>query len=281
MQPSAGNIASGAAEDATTILTVPWADSTNRRPALIILASVRLRRGDPGAEALLDEARDLALANGASPYVAWIAAVCAEWRWLQGDSARCAAEAEVGLRLALQHDQPWSLGEAAIWLWRTDALSTAPPDVAAPFALEMAGNWRAAAALWEQLGCPYEQALALLNGGEAAQREALTIFERLGAMPAAEIARRRLRANGVRSLPRGPRPATQANPHGLTTRQLEVLVLMAEGLHNSEIAERLSTTPKTVEHHVSAVLAKLNVRSRSEAISIALTAGLIAHRALA
>jgi DNA-binding CsgD family transcriptional regulator len=272
---------SGAAEDATTILTVPWADSTNRRPALIILASVRLRRGDPGAEALLDEARDLALANGASPYVAWIAAVCAEWRWLQGDSARCAAEAEVGLRLALQHDQPWSLGEAAIWLWRVGAISTVPAGVAAPFALEMAGDWRAAAALWESLGCPYEQALALLKGDEGALRTALTVFERLGAHPAAEITRQRLREGGVRGLPRGPRLATQLNPYGLTPRQLEILLLLAEGLHNSEIAERLSTTPKTVEHHVSAVLAKLGARSRSEAVSIAHTARLNPKIALA
>ncbi len=115
----------------------------------------------------------------------------------------------------------------------------------------------------------------MLNGDEAAQREALAIFEQLGATPAAEIARRKLLRAGVRGLPRGPRPATQANPAGLTPRQLEILLLLAEGLRNAEIAERLSTTPKTVEHHITAVLAKLNARSRAEAVRRAYEAGLI------
>src|SRR5262249_5812189 len=125
------------------------------------------------------------------------------------------------------------------------------------------------------IGCPYERALALLDGDEAAQRDALAIFERLGAAPAAEITRRRLRAAGARGLPRGPRPTTLANPQGLTNRQIEVLRLLADGLSNPEIAERLSTTPKTVEHHVSAVLAKLHARSRTEAVRAAYQLGLL------
>jgi DNA-binding NarL/FixJ family response regulator len=139
----------------------------------------------------------------------------------------------------------------------------------------MAGDWRAAADAWDAIGCPYEQALALLDGDEAAQRNALAIFERLGARPAAEMLRRQLRTAGARGLPRGPRPTTQANPYGLTNRQLEILLLLAEGLRNPEIADRLSTTPKTVEHHVSDVLAKLNVRSRAEAVRLAYQLGLV------
>ena len=139
----------------------------------------------------------------------------------------------------------------------------------------MAGDWRAAADAWEAIGCPYEQALALMDGDEAAQRTALAIFERLGARPAAEIVRQRLRSAGARGLPRGPRPTTQANPYGLTNRQYEILLLLAEGLRNPEIADRLSTTPKTIEHHVSDVLAKLNVRSRAEAVRLAFQLGLV------
>jgi DNA-binding NarL/FixJ family response regulator len=119
--------------------------------------------------------------------------------------------------------------------------------------------------------------MALIDGNEAAQREALAIFERLGARPAAEIVRRRLRSIGARGLPRGPRPTTKANPLGLTARQQEVLRLLAAGLHNNEIADRLSTTPKTVEHHVSAVLAKLHARSRAEAVRLAYESGLIPY----
>ena len=147
---------------------------------------------------------------------------------------------------------------------------------ASPFALEIAGDWRAAADAWEQIGCPYERALALLNGDEVAQRTALALFEGLGARPAAEIGRRRLRTRGVRNVSQGPRAATRANLRGLTNRELEVLSLLAEGLSNSQIAKRLSTSSKTIEHHVSAVLAKLNARSRAEAARKASELGLLA-----
>jgi DNA-binding CsgD family transcriptional regulator len=267
----------GAEEDATAILRVPWASGTNRGPALLVLGYVRLRRGDPGAEALLDEARDLALATGELERIAPMAAARAEWRWLQGDRDQCVAEAKAGFQLALKHHYPSYWGEAAIWLWRGGGLGAVPPRIPGPHALQISGDWRAAAALWEQVGCPYDQALALTDGDEPAQRAALAIFERLGGASAADLTRRRLRAHGVRGLPRGPRPTTRANPQGLTPRQLEILLLLAEGLHNSEIADRLSTTPKTVDHHVSAVLAKLEVRSRAEAVRVAYELGLLPH----
>lgn len=83
-------------------------------------------------------------------------------------------------------------------------------------------------------------------GNASAQRDALSIFERLGAAPAAELIRRKIRATGIGSLSHGPRPATQTNPQGLTPRQFEILLLLAEGLHNAEIADQLLTTPKTL-----------------------------------
>ena len=265
----------GAAEDATAILTTSWANGTNRIPALLVLGRVRARRGDPGAEAVLDEARELALATGVLERVVSVCEARAEWRWLQGDRQQSVAEAERGLQRALTQTYPWYVGELAIWLWRSGGLSEVPDRTPEPFALQMAGDWRAAADCWEQLGCPYEQAMALLDGDEPAQRAALAIFERLGAAPAAEMVRRQLRAAGVRGLPRGPRMATQKNPQGLTTRQLEILLLLAEGLHNTEIADRLSTTPKTAAHHVSAILAKFNARSRGEAVRIAYHLGIL------
>jgi DNA-binding NarL/FixJ family response regulator len=139
----------------------------------------------------------------------------------------------------------------------------------------MRGDWRAAAAAWREIGCPYEEAVALADGDEAARRAALEIFERLGAAPAAERLRHALRASGVRGIPRGPRASTRENAAGLTNRQVEVLALMAEGLSNSEIADRLFISPKTVDHHVGAVLAKLDAGTRAEAASIAIHSGLI------
>jgi DNA-binding CsgD family transcriptional regulator len=109
---------------------------------------------------------------------------------------------------------------------------------------------------------------------ESAMRTALEIFERLGAAPLAGLARRKLRASGVRKIPRGAQERTRNNPHGLTNRELNVLALLAEGLRNAQIASRLFVAEKTIDHHVSAVLAKLNVRSRGEAAAVANQLGL-------
>jgi DNA-binding NarL/FixJ family response regulator len=88
------------------------------------------------------------------------------------------------------------------------------------------------------------------------------------------ILSRRLRELGIRSIPRGPRRRTRENPAGLTPRELEVLALVRDGLRNAEIAQRLVLSEKTVDHHVSAILRKLGVRSRGEATTRAAKLGL-------
>jgi DNA-binding NarL/FixJ family response regulator len=105
--------------------------------------------------------------------------------------------------------------------------------------------------------------------------EALDILDGLEATPAAAKLRRRLRRMGIQGVPRGPRKETRSHPAGLTPRQVEVLELVASGLTNTDIAERLFVSPKTVDHHVSALLTKLGVSSRKEAAALAREQGLV------
>ena len=100
-------------------------------------------------------------------------------------------------------------------------------------------------------------------------RRALDELHRLGARPAATIVARRLRERGARGVPRGPRQAARESPAGLTARETEVLGLLADGFRNAEIAERLFLSPRTVDHHVSAILRKLEAGTRGEAVAAA------------
>jgi DNA-binding NarL/FixJ family response regulator len=117
------------------------------------------------------------------------------------------------------------------------------------------------------------------SGDDKDLRLALGEFQRLGAQPAAAIVARRLRDRGARGLPRGPRPATRSNPAHLTAREVEVLGLLVDGLRNAEIADRLFLSVKTVDHHVSAILRKLGVRTRGAAAAAAVTQGLVVRDA--
>jgi DNA-binding CsgD family transcriptional regulator len=186
--------------------------------------------------------------------------------WLKGDAAGVDAATAETFELALERGNGRDIGELAVWRARAGLLAEAPEPCLAPYALEIDGDPRAAAAAWAALGAPYERALALVAADEPdALLEALTVLDELGAVPLAARVRARLRELGARSIPRGPRPSTRANPAGLSARELEVLDLVGEGLSNTEIAERLVLSSRTVEHHVASARRKLGASSRHEA----------------
>jgi DNA-binding CsgD family transcriptional regulator len=199
-----------------------------------------------------------------------------EAAWIRGDPGRAREATQDALDLAV------SVGAAGVatclqaWRRRAGVAEAPRGPVAGQYALELAGDATAAASRWSELGRPYEAALALADvGDEQALRGALEALTKLGARAPATIVTGRLRALGVRDIPRGPRHATRKNAAGLTARESEVLALLAEGLRNAEIAQRLFLSSRTVGHHVSAILRKLQAETRGEAVARAAALGLL------
>jgi DNA-binding CsgD family transcriptional regulator len=256
-----------ATDDATAALStagvhVPNAD----RVALTVLGRLRVRRGDPDPSGPLDRAWELAVQTGDLQRLWPVAAGRAEAAWLAGHPEAVESLVADSLALAVRIGHPWAVGELAYWLWRVGALTTAPPGAARPFALQIEGEPRQAAEAWRSLGCPYEAAVALAETGEPADMlDAVAEFNALAARPAADRLSRRLRELGVRGIPRPARRSTLDNPGGLTAREAEILALLPSGLRNVDIAGRLHISPKTVDHHISSILAKLGVDSRHQA----------------
>jgi DNA-binding CsgD family transcriptional regulator len=238
------------------------------------LGTIRARRGEPGVWECLDEAVGYADGAGEAQNVVPVRLERAEARWLEGDRAAALREAE------LAHDSgagcnQWGRGALAVWLVRTGSSRRVSGRLADPYQRHIDGDWAGAARLWQDLECPYEAAMALLDSqDEDALREALQILTGLRAAAVTRIARKKMRALGIRSIPAGPRTATREHPLGLTRREHEVLDLIVDGRTNAEIAGQLFISAKTVDHHVSAVLAKLGAPSRSVAASEAVRLGL-------
>jgi DNA-binding CsgD family transcriptional regulator/tetratricopeptide (TPR) repeat protein len=252
-----------ASELAHTVLRTPASDVISRIMALIALGRVRARRGDPEVWLILDEAQELSAPTGTLQRVAPTHAARAEAAWLAGDHDRTIAEARAVLDMAVAHEHPWHIGELGYWLWKAGEFREAPAGAAEPYARQMAGDWQGAADAWTARDCPYESARALADSGdEGAMREAFAVFDRMGAKPMATMVVRQLREMGAESIPRGARPATRANVALLTGREVDIASLLVTGMTNIEIAERLYLSPRTVEKHVSSILAKLDLTSR-------------------
>jgi DNA-binding CsgD family transcriptional regulator len=246
--------------------------------ALIAVGRVRARRGDPGAFDVLDSALERARPGGHLQRLGHVHAARAEAEWLAGRVDRALEEASAAYPLALEKRHLWFAGELAYWRWKGGESEAMPEWIAPPFQLQLQGRARAAAEGWRDRGAPYEAARALAeSSSDDDLLEALAVFDDLGALPAARDVRRTLRDRGA-AVPRGPRKSTRSNPAELTERELDVLRLVAEGLRNSEVADELVLSTRTVDHHVSAILRKLQVRTRGEAVAAAGRLGLLEDR---
>jgi DNA-binding CsgD family transcriptional regulator len=154
-----------------------------------------------------------------------------------------------------------------------------PPDevvqYTGPFKYQSRGDWSTAANRWKAVGCLFECALTLMEGDEEHQRQGLAMLDQLGATATSEMLKGQMRDRGMRNIPRGPRESTRNNPAQLTTRQIEILYLLKTGDQNKEIADKLFISSKTVDHHISAILSKLEVNSRNQAVAEAFRLGIL------
>jgi ATP/maltotriose-dependent transcriptional regulator MalT len=243
--------------------------------ARTVLAELAVRRGDPDADALLADAAAQAEQTEEVQRIGPVVQVQIERALLTGEEMPLAAvERAVGLAAAGGF-RGWGGRSLAAWAAVAGVPTGWDDDVSPAYAAMMRRDWAAAAAEFGAVGWPFERALFLsLLDDRAALAESLEIARRLGAGPLSGRVARRMRQLGI-AVPPGRRESTRANPAGLTDRQLEVLELLAAGLSNAEIADRLVVSPRTVEHHVAALLDKLQVESRRDAVRRAGDLGVI------
>jgi DNA-binding CsgD family transcriptional regulator len=227
--------------------------------AQVAAATVRARAGRDDVWPLLDQALashdpEDVMRTG----IIWAARI--EAAWLAGDKASARVEAERALSTLTHEVDGWVVGRIGAWAQIVGIEQPALPALpAGPYALQLRGDWMGAANEWDRLGCPYQASIARLHAGVAdAADVALTALESLGAHAAVEVARKMVREH---------RRLDQTGPDvfKLSSRQWQVAELLVAQCTDREIADALVITPKTAGHHVSAILAKLGVRTRAAA----------------
>jgi DNA-binding CsgD family transcriptional regulator len=230
-----------------------------------LIGVIHARRGEPDVWRALDSAIANAAPTGQPQYVVPTRLARTEAYLTEGRVDEARHEAELAVEAAHGIDE-WMRGALRRWLDRTGSGRIVDGPIAGPYRLQESGEHAAAAQAWDKLGCRLDAALALLDSTDEDElRDALRRLDELGAKATASLARRKLRHIGARSVPAGPRRATRAHPLGLTPRECEVLELICERQTNAQIARTLFISAKTVDHHVSAVLAKLGVENREAA----------------
>lgn len=260
---------------AENLLSSPSQVGSVKIGALAVMAIIKVRRGEDDALVYLNEAKLLAIKTKEHSRIIRVMIVELEYEWLTGKKRITEEELKLSIGLAQSVDNNSLNSEFAFWLQNVRKIELPLPELYEPYKLLREGKIRSAAAFWEAKGCPYEKAFALFSGNEDDMKNALLIFQQLGADAVYEKIKMEMRAVGIKKIPRGLRESTKANPAQLTNRELDVLHLLQKGIQNKEIAGTLFISPKTADHHISSILFKLDVKSRAKAVTEAVRLGIL------
>jgi len=248
---------------------------TIKAACLNLLTTIKIRRGEPDVLFLLDEAKALAFKTREHQRVIPMMIALLEYEWLTGKKIITDEELKICIELTQKVDNIFLNSEIHFWLQKTGKKVPGLQELSEPYKYLMEGKINKAADFWQKKGCPFENAFALFEGNETDKKNALLLFQQLGANAVSEKIKMEMRAGGIKKIPRGLRKSTQANPAQLTNRELDVLQLLQQGNQNKEIAGALFISPKTADHHISSILFKLDVNSRSKAVTEAVRLGIL------
>jgi DNA-binding CsgD family transcriptional regulator len=246
----------------------------SRIVATILLGKLQTRLGSPEAQNTLQRGWEMANRTNELQRIGPAAAAMAEHYWLfDGPEPGLRADLVDVMERCMESSLPWLAGDIGIWLYLAGSIEELPPGLPHPYTSLANGQWEEAAGFWSDRGIPYERAVALSVGDTDARIESLQILDGLGDCALAAKLRSEMQRSGM-AVPRRPHSETRKNPLGLTARQADVLELIAQGMTNNQIANQLFVSPRTVDHHVSAILAKLGAPTRDAAVDVARRAGI-------
>jgi len=242
--------------------------------ALTVVATIKMRRGEPNPLPLLLEAKTLAFETTELQRIIPALLALLEYEWITGKSHIEDQTLDGAINMFFQAARFSKKSRFLFWL-RKVRRGRLSDEMLKAKNLNSAMSLREQVALWEELCSPYEKALSLFEGTDEEKRTALTMMQQLGANAICEKLKMEMRSSGIKKIPRGLRRSTKINPAQLTNRELEVLQLLRKGIQNKEIANALFISAKTVDHHISSILFKLDVKSRATAVAEAARLGIL------
>ena len=239
---------------------------TVKMGTLVVMITIKMRNGNLDILPFLHETKKLIFKTQEHQRIIPLVIAMLQYEWLTAKEVISEAELRQSVLLAERIDNIILNSEFDFWLKKARKMDLGLKTLYEPFQFLKEKKIKSAASFWQKKHCLFEQALMLFEGNENDKKAALSIFQQLEAHAVCEKIKMEMRAAGIRKIPRGQRESTKSNPMNLTNRELDILQLLQKGKHNKEIADFLFISPKTVDHHISNILLKLDVNSRSKAV---------------